>query len=156
MQLKPRPASAVALAASLLLSCGRPHDDFFDAEYSQWVDNARKLPTKRVYELYKIQVNMPPPSEPTLAQVLGERGREPLELMISDLMNNRREVLPGYFALVSEVNDRSKIHVCSDDNYYYRINRALEKGYGQPFPKDLVYRGSERTAFDRFCALERK
>ena len=135
-------------------SCGQGQggDEFFQADYDEWVENARKLPTERVYELYKKQLEMPPPSEPTLAAVLGERGKESVDLMISDLMKKDSTIIKGYYPLLSEVRQRSGFNFCKDDEYYYKINRGLELELGLPFPKSKQYEGGNSTAFDRMCS----
>jgi hypothetical protein len=140
------------VVAMSIASCGsRENDPFFDAEYDSWPDNARELPTQRIYELYKKQLQMPPPSEPTLATPLGERGRAAVDLMIGDLDRGDQTILGGYYTLLSETNLRSGFDFCTTGDYYFRINRGLERATGFQYPKDLRYRGGQGNAFDQLC-----
>ncbi|HET9638259.1 MAG TPA: hypothetical protein VFP12_03550 [Allosphingosinicella sp.] len=145
-------AAAVAASVATCSLLRQPPDPFFEAPYERWPDNARKLPTEHVYALYKEQLEMPPPSEPTLAAPLGERGRAAIQLMIADLDQGDQTILKGYYTLLSETSLRSDFDFCSTD-YYYRINRGLEKSFGLRYPRDRTYAGGQANAFDRLCGL---
>lgn len=155
MQKEKLAATGVAsLILFLAASCkwAASQDEFFQADYNMWVENARALPTERVYELYKQQLEMPPPSEPTLAVVLGERGKESVDMMISDLLAGESSIIKGYYPLLSEVNRRSGFNFCQSGNYYYKINRGLEKALNLSFTESMKYEGGSSTAFDRMCS----
>lgn len=119
----------VALLAPLLVSCSSitlcEKDSFFCQPRNQWVASASKLPTDRVYKLHTDLQSFYRPGDYELLHVLGKRGGEAVDAMITDINNRKSSAFNDITAVLTAVRVGSGYNICADRRRQTLLNNAI-------------------------------
>ena len=84
--MSPKLRLVLAIAFTLaVLSCRKADDPFFDNPEDQWVALTESMTTAEVFSLYEKSMRRTHPANARLAEALGPRGEEVVDLWIEDM-----------------------------------------------------------------------
>jgi hypothetical protein len=121
-----RQAVAAAIITLAISGCREQPPPFFRQSSEAQVAQARTLPTRQVYELYKQSFDLPPPPLYVLADTLGERGREAIDLWVADIASTGALSEEWeYSGLLMSVKEQTGETICQDPRALTKAANAL-------------------------------
>ncbi|MCI4590386.1 hypothetical protein MOK15_09795 [Sphingobium sp. BYY-5] len=116
-------------------ACSKPdlckQESFFCQSRDSWKDNAKELSDREVYHLNKLLINYYSPSDESLLNEVGSRGKTAIDLLINDINSSRMFKNYSYIiTYVDAVRRNGNYDICNYNDERRRLEEAIEKSAG--------------------------